>query len=263
MVRKVAVLVVIGLSSVAWGQDRPPLQHVPTPGQVAPTGPVGLRPPQDQALQGEQKLRWVVKQLRLEPQQQQQAEALIEIYQAEVKQQQENPTALLSQIQDLYAQVRAAQSANDTAKVEELRAQLRDLTPGRKAEKNFFEGLEQMLKPEQKERLAVVRKRAESGNIDITFRPVHVLRAAMKVGLTAEQYPKLETILDEYRTGLLSNRPADAAESEARVEKLVTDMRGLLTPEQAENFDKQVAELRETVPAPTPVELPTTNPATP
>ncbi len=261
MTTKLAFLLMLGLTAVALAQTPPP--QTP-PGPMIPGGPGRIQPQnQEPTLQGEAKLRWVCKQLKLTPEQMQQADSLIAVYNAEVEDQKKNVKDLLNQIQDLASQIRQAENEGNKAKVEELRTQMRDLTPGRKAEKNFYESLAQMLTPEQKARLDLVRQRADTGGVDATFRPIYVLRAARKANLTPEQSQKLENLLDEYRTNITAKRPANAEETQARVDKLAADVRAILTPEQTQVYDKQLNELKETMPAPTQFDWPSKPPAAP
>lgn len=218
-------------------------------GQVQQARPAGPRPAGDGALQGEKKLRWICKQLRLDEEQMQQAEDLITIYNAETKDLQANAGELMQRIQDKFAELQAAKSANDPEKVKKLQEELRNLAPEKQTETHFFEGLQQVLTAQQKEKLPAIIKRAEAGG-DTSLRPVHVLRAARKLGLSAEQVQKLETITGDFRTLQATSRPADSDAAEKRVDDLIGKVRAILTAEQATAYDKAIEELRESPPPP-------------
>lgn len=236
-------LIVAGLICPFDGlaQQAEPVRPGPRRAAPAETGP-----------QGEQKLRWICKQLHLDETQSQTAEALIQIYKAEVEEQKKDPSALLQRIQDKYAELRKAQADGDTDLAKQLQAELKEMAPGVQAENRFFGDLEASLTPQQKEQLSVIRKKAETIG-DISMRPIHILRAARKRGLSLEQEKQLEAILDEFRKNMVANRPDSAEANTERVNKLTQDIRALLTPPQAEAFDQEVRELHDGAPPATPI----------
>jgi Spy/CpxP family protein refolding chaperone len=235
-------------------------------GQVQQVRPPARKAGEETGPQGEQKLRWACRQLKLDEKQMQQVEALIAVYHAELKGLEAKATELLQELQDKFAELQAARNDGNEARVKELQEELRNMAPSAQAENHFFEGLEQVLTDQQKAKLATVRKRAETVG-DISLRPIHVLRAAHKVSLTLEQYRQLEKILDQYRSALAGERPENQYDADQRVEQLVQDVRVILTPAQAAAYDQQIDELREGPPAPKPIQLPgadaTTQPARP
>jgi hypothetical protein len=234
---------------------------VPALSQPPPTQAPGARRGQPEpSLQGEQKLRWVCKQLKLDEPQMQKVDALIQVYKAEVEEQRQDPAALLQRIQDKYAELRAAESDGNAEKARQLRAELKEMTPGAQAEGRFFTDLEQVLTEEQKTRLPAVRKRAESVG-DVAMKPVHVLRAAQKAGLTAEQNQKLEALAEAFRGEIVANRPENPQAAAERVDKLVDQVRELLTPAQRPAFDKEIEEVRDNPPPATALQPPATQPS--
>ena len=241
MNRRVCLLIA-GLfgTALALAQPQPP-QRPPTPAKpVEPAGP-----------QGEQKLRWVCRQLKLDDKQMQQAEALIAAYHAELKDLEQNTTELLQRIQDKAAEMQAARTAGDTERTRVVQEELRNLAPSTQAENHFFDSLQEILTAEQKDKLPVLRKRAEVAG-DISLRPVHVLRAVRKLALTADQERQLEKILDEYRTSAAGPRGEKPESPEERVEQFIKNVRALLTPQQVQAYDREIAALRENPPTPTP-----------
>lgn len=197
----------------------------------------------EQGPEGEEKLRWICKQLKLDDQQQQQAEALMAVYHAALEEQGDNALELMERIRDKLAEVQAARDDGNTELATKLQAELREMAPGVKAENTFFESLVQVLTPEQQATLPDLRERADKLG-DISMRPVHVVRAARKVGLTLDQQREIEKLLADYRTRLVSERPTNKVETKTRVEELVDNIRAILTPDQATQFDKLIHDLR-------------------
>ncbi len=233
----------------------------PAMSQLQPAPPPGARRSQPEpSLQGEQKLRWVCKQLKLDETQMQKAETLIQVYKAEVEEQRQDPAALLQKIQDKYAELRAAESDGNAERAKQLRTELKEMTPGAQAEGRFFGDLEQMLTDEQKTKLPAARKRAESVG-DVAMKPVHVLRAAHKAGLNAEQNQKLEGLLETFRGEIVASRPENPQAAAERVDKFVDQVRELLTPAQRPAFDKEIEELRDNPAPATALQPPATQPA--
>ncbi len=225
-----------------------------------PPGHGARRGQPEPSLQGEQKLRWVCKQLKLDDGQMQKVEALIQVFQAEVAEQRQDPAALLQKIQDKYAELRAAESDGNAEKAKQLRTELKEMTPGAQAEGRFFTDLEQVLSEEQKAKLPAVRKRAESVG-DVTMKPVHVLRAAHKAGLNVEQNQKLEELLETFRGEIVANRPENPQAAAERVDKFVEQVREVLTPAQRPAFDQEVEAQRDNPAPATALQPPATQPS--
>jgi|GEM_PF-2495744 len=255
MKRSVSSLIIgLALVAVSSAQTPIPLEKIqPPPG----FRPQSAAPPADDqsGLQGERKLRWICKQLRLSDEQMQQAEALIAVYNAELKAMEAEAVELLQKIQDKYAQIQAAKAQGDTQAVQTLQEELRNMAPGVQAENHFFEGLQEVLNDEQKERLPAIRKRAAAA-VDIMLRPVHVLRAVRKLTLTSEQDQKVEKLLADFRQKQVTSRPSNQQAAEEQVDQLVADIRALLTEEQAALFEREITILRDDPPPARPIELP-------
>lgn len=227
--------------------------------QMGATPGAGARPRQakksePKGLQGEEKLRWICTQLKLDEQQQQQAEALIAVYNTELKEQEQNAVALLQRIQDKWAEVQAAQQAGDMEAANRLREELRNMAPNVAAENNFFDSLKQTLTDEQKAKLPKLREQAETIT-SVSIRPVHVLKAVRSVALSKEQMKQLETKLAEYRNEMRRVRPQDKDESDERVAKLIESIRGMLESEQLAAFNAKIEVYRQSAPAPKPVKI--------
>ncbi len=176
-------------------------------------------------------------------------------YHAELKDMEENAAELLQRIQDKAAELQAARTAGDTEKTQRLQEELRNLAPAAQAENHFFEGLEQHLTAEQRTKLPQILKKAETVG-DISLRPVHVLRAVRKLGLSSEQDAQLEKLLDEYRTSAATARGEKPQATEERVEQFIANVRAILNPNQVEVYDKAISALRDDPPSPAPFEPP-------
>lgn len=213
-------------------------------------------PPQDEGPKGEAKLRWICKQLKLTAAQKTQAEALLTEYRAALAEQStpEKSQELMAQIRDKFAEVQKARADGNMELARKLQEEMKLMSPGRRAEDAFFEGLEQALTPEQRERLAAVRLQAESIG-DISLRPIHVLRIARALDLTAEQEQRLEQVTADFRTEVSTNPPGKEDTNE-RVEKYIERVRGLLTPAQLAKFNAEIEDLRGGAPPPVRVTFP-------
>ena len=253
--KRTACVTLAGWCLAAWAlgqatQGPPPPPPPPAP-PVQRTPPA--RPAAEAPLQDEAKLRWICKQLRLDQNQMQQAEALIVAYQAELKDMEAHTAEVLQRIQDKYAEVQAARTAGDEERVKKLQEELGGLSPEAIAEGHFIDALQDALTPEQKSKLPAIQKRAALPQGQ-SLRPVYVLRAARKLALTPEQDSQLEKVLDEFRTSVQSTPPGQA--NEERSEQFISSVRAVLTPTQAESFDKELATLRENPPTPQPFQPP-------
>jgi Spy/CpxP family protein refolding chaperone len=242
MNRRVCVLVV-GLFGTVFALAQVPPARPPVIRPQSPAAPAGP--------QGEAKLRWICRQLKLDEKQMQQAEALIVAYQAELKDAEANAAELLQKIQEKAAEMQAARNAGDTEKAKRLQEELKNLAPPAQAENHFFEALAGVLTAEQKAKLPAILQRAETVG-EISLRPVYVLRAARAQNLTEAQDQQLEKLLDEYRKAAAANRAEKGEAAEERVEQFIKNVRAILTGPQVEAYDKEIAALRENPPTARP-----------
>lgn len=244
MIRNTAAAILLGVTGIlsAWAQ-------------VPPATRPAARTPEEPALRGEAKLRWICKRLQLNEPQTQQMEALITAYNAELAEYQKDPAEMAHQLQEKSAEIQAARAAGDEQRVEKLRQELRELAPEARAEKTFFERLEQSLTEAQKTRLPQLRELAKDPK-SASLRPFHVIQAARELGLSPDQDRRLEEVLETFRKNQMVDRPKDFTAMEERVEQLVQDVRAVLTAAQAAKFDDRIATLRFSAPAPVPVQLP-------
>lgn len=251
--------VLVGVLAVATAlaqQPAPPAQPAPPPApgqpgqprfsiQPAPGGQAG-RPagaPEEGGLKGEAKLRWIISRLQLDENQTKQADALIQVYNAQIQEAEANKAEYLRRVQDKLAEIKAAQSENNQDRVKQLQSEIQAMTPTVAAENEFFSSLGQHLNDAQKARLPKVREQALRPN-EAVLRPAHVLAVVHELKPTKEQTAKIEEVLDAYRKQIVAERPRDVAAMEARVEDLIGKLRAILTPEQQTQFDAKLGTLK-------------------
>lgn len=274
----VSVLVGAMAAALVLAQEPPapppaPPPPPPQPGQpgqpgqprfsIQPAHPGGqpARPAEDaSALKGEAKLRWIVGRLQLDENQTKQADALIEVYNAQIQEAEANKAEYLRRVQDKLAEIKAAQSENNQDRVKALQAEIQAMTPTVAAENEFFSSLEQHLTDAQKARLPKVREQALKPN-EAVLRPAHVLAVVYELQPTKEQIRKIEEILEAFRKQAVAERPRDVATMEARVEEFSKKLRDVLTPDQQSRFDAKIAAVKQDPPA--PLQMPPGSPATP
>jgi hypothetical protein len=131
MRRWIPLAMIASVTLTAWGQ-----------------APSGAR------LQGEEKLRWVCERLDLNEEQEEQVEALLAAYNAQIKYYEENAVELLERVRDKYAELQKARADNDEEAVERLQRELQNLSPNRAAEITFYDALVQHLDENQMLELA-------------------------------------------------------------------------------------------------------------
>jgi len=219
------------LAVTSFAQTARPTQRTPRGGeQVVP-------------LRGEQKLRYLIRQLDLGPKDREFVEGLLEVYADQVRAQktgQEQRGDLLERVRVLYAKMEEAEQAGNTQRAEELREQMKLLGPGVLAEREFLAALEADLSDDQKAALKQAQQRLRRVP-DGALRPIDVLKAAQVLELAPEQQSKLSKLLREYRAHAkgLAGRLSGPARQLA-LGRIISDIRGILTPEQAERLDQQI-----------------------
>lgn len=193
-------------------------------------------------LTGEQRVRYILRQLDLTEEQANHAGGLIDsVFATEAGPGggREN----LAEVRRLYAEINKAKQANDSEKVRELTQQLQELGGDAKTAGDFFTNLEPQLTDEQREKLDLARTRLErvpSGAV----RPIDLMRAARTLGLTDDQQGKLR----EAHTGtrnLLGSSLRPTTELKLKmINFMAAEIRTLLTPEQVPAFELRLRALR-------------------
>lgn len=219
---------VVGGAACAQNAPPPPPASAPTP--AAPRA-AELKPG---GQQGELKLRNVCKQLNLTPQQEPQVETLIQVFQAELEDYRRSPEKLIAEIQQKYGELKDAKTANDEARIKQLKDELRNLAPTVRAEGHFYEGLMPILNDAQKARLEQIRRMELAG---LALKPVQVLKAAKECKLTPEQERQVESINRDFRSRVANN-------PQQNVDEYIASLRGVMTNSQAQDFDRIIDEYR-------------------
>lgn len=208
-------------------------------------------PPPDQSakkeIQGADKLRYICKQLNLTDEQKQHVRSLLVIYEDELKVDPEDMRERLERIRSLYVELREAQDAGDEERADQLRTEMRDLAPGLRAEKNFYEALEPALSEEQLKLLSEIRKRLEK-NPDVALKPVHVCRIALDQKLDQAQRLKLDDVMRDFRREIADRGELDESTRDELLNKFIKAVRDVLTSKQVAAFDQEVNKLRPDAP---------------
>ncbi|TWT46294.1 periplasmic protein [Phycisphaerae bacterium RAS1] len=217
------------------------LAQTTAPAPTATPGPAIAKTSKQPTLQGEPRLRYICKQLDLTPQQKEQAESLIAVYAATIAaaSDKDQMLAVLREIQVLSQELQEAKKAGDEARIKELNKRLREATPGLQAEDEFMSGLRGMLTDEQKPILATTLERLER-DPHVQLKPVDVIRVATDLKLDAKQQETLDMLTREFR----AETARAGGDNSAMVEDFANKIRGMLTPEQAAQFDKRIEKLR-------------------
>lgn len=226
--------------------------------QPAQPGAQPARPAEDASgLKGEAKLRWVIGRLQLDENQTKQADALIQVYNAQIQEAEANKADYLRRVQDKLAEIKAAQAENNSERVKQLQTEIQSMTPTIAAENEFFASLSQHLTDAQKARLPKVREQALKPN-EAVLRPAHILAIAYELKPNKEQIAKIEEVLENYRKQIVAERPRDVATMEARVDEFTKKIREILSADQQSQFDSKVAAIKSD--PPTAMQMPPGSP---
>lgn len=217
----------------------------------------GAAPKKEKALEGMNRVRYILQQLELAPEQRANAEGLAEtMFSAGAPEGAQSPIDL-EKVRAIWAELEAAQKANDKPKIDKLSEELREMGRSAQGENKaqvtsgsdteFLNNLEKSLNDQQKARLKETLGRLQT-NPSGQLRPVDVLRAARATaGLDDKQAKSLADVEAKFRTDI-NTRDEKAATAEERrntlLDGLIRDARAALTPPQAEAFDKKIALLR-------------------
>jgi len=215
-------------------------QRMRVPGEKIKTiGPATEKAKQPKQVPIEQKLRYIVKRLNLDEKQKQHAEGLFAILQSESNLSTEETKDRMELIMSTYHAMQDAEKAGDKARAEQLREELKGLAPGVAAERNFVNGLMPVLNEQQKVKFQELLKKYEKAT-DLSLKPIEVIKLAREQKLTPEQSQQLDKIQTEFRQSVAAGTAPDAH----ALDKLISDVSGILNPTQLAAFQKEVAERR-------------------
>lgn len=208
-------------------------------------------------LEGENKLRYILKQLSLNEQQAKDADALVAVHSAMMAEvsKEEALIARLYEIQALMVEMKAAEADGNAARVTELKEQIRQLSPDYQADKQFYESLDGLLNDDQKKQLEKVRARI-AANPDVSLTPNDVIEAARDTELDADQRGKLDEVLKNFRAEMAKDPPQTLPDRLKKVDDFAAKVREILKPEQAKKFDGTLERLRPPMPKSAPATQP-------
>lgn len=234
----IVMVAVCGLVCGAWGQT-------PTPLPAKPAARTRNAPavPSKPALRNEEKLRYVIAQLDLSVEQAKNAEALVEVFRAAREEDERTFTEKVALVRATSDALKEAEAAGDPVRAEAMREELRRAMPGVRAEEEFYAQLESLLQEPQKAQLAATLDRLRR-NASGELRPIDVVHLALSLGLSPEQQSKLDKALETARQSTGGQGQLREKQRAALCEAVITNVRAILSSEQAAQFDKQLGKMR-------------------
>lgn len=226
----VSTLLVAMTTLLTPAQDQRPIE-IPRRAQGAGSSRLGV-----------QQFKLIRTSLKLSEEQTGEFETLIETYKARVM---EEALALLGNIaemQQVSEELKAARTAKDAKRIEELEQRMRALRPETRPANEFYESLGEILDEQQKERLPKLREmlKGKGGLIDMRLKPRQVVRAAESLGLSREQADAIRRLQDSFRKNVRGVPRNDESTKETLLDQLVVDIRALLSKEQSGKFDARL-----------------------
>lgn len=178
-------------------------------------------------------LRTLPDELGLEPAQRAQYELMLMEHRRRVAQDLEEWRAWRTELQ---GQLREAEAAGDSARVEELQAQLMEARPGPPDFEPFFEKLETILTDEQKAKLDELRDRFAPG-VGRLEDVRTILQAAKRLKLNNEQEDRLKAIIRDAQAAERKGRrdPQSRSERAAAVKRQIME---ILNADQKAEFER-------------------------
>jgi hypothetical protein len=219
------LLTVVLVSETAWAQRKP----------IVPMAAVS----ESGKLTGKRRVLYLLRQLDLTVEQRDHARGLIRT----IIDTGAERDFTLEQVYALMAEMQEAEAANDEQRKQEISQQLRELGQPAAEHEEFFMNMESVLTDEQKALLVEARARLER-NPSGALRPVDVLRAVQKLGLSAEQQEHVIKLRDKLRQALRGTRKLKDQQRFQLMNNLLDGIASQLTPEQHEQFELSIVRLR-------------------
>ncbi len=196
-------------------------------------------------LEGSQRLRYICGQVDLTDSQKSDLDAFVAVYDEMMKEEQKQEVLIdrLMKIQGLTIQLKEARDAGNREQEKQIQAQITELTPGRAAERTFFESVEQTLNDEQKKQLAAARARL-TANRDASLKPMEVIQLARTMELNPDQRKKLDEVLRDFRGRAATLHSMDLFARLDLVDALIKRVGGILTDEQRKTFMARIERLQ-------------------
>ncbi len=196
-----------------------------------------------QNLAKEKKVRYLLRQVHPTEQQVAQAEGLLESFASEAVAPPEQID--LEKVKELYKELEAAQKAGDRDSVQRISEELRTIGKGGGGdnEQELFANIASMLDDKQKKLFDAARARL-ARNQTGCIRPIDVFNTAKGLGLNADQTAKLAAQREQFRIAINEGAKRTEEQDAEALNKLIADVRAILTPEQTKSFDASIQDLR-------------------
>ncbi len=190
-------------------------------------------------LAGEERARFLIQGLELTQEQRDHAAGLFQMLFSADPSQQIN----LERVQQLVKEMEAAKAAGDTARQEEIQAELRGMGQKADASDEFLDNMVKVLTPEQQTalNLGIERLKRNPGG---EFQAVDVLRAVEAAVPNSEQLARIDAGLAEFRRKQNRGRGPREEREAKLLDQLATDLRAVFSEDQAKKFDAYLAVCR-------------------
>lgn len=200
-------------------------------------------------LEGAAKLRFVVAQLELRPDQEKVAKDLIENFQhvAGADETEEQKKARLMQAMEMMKEIQAIKESGDEERANQMMEEVKAMTKNASPSDDFYGELRAMLDAEQTARLErtldFIRRRPDAG-----IRPVDVLIVAREQNLSSEQQMEIEQIYKEFRAVIKNRKKLPPEKATELLTKLLDEVCNTLQPAQADAVRTSLAKSYANVP---------------
>lgn len=228
--RTAVVSAALCLAVAAVAQEAQPIQLNP-----------GARPAVNAAfpaLQKEARMAYLVKQVRLTPEQKTQADGLMSMYRANTQDRKPD----IQHIQALYAQLEQAKKDGNKELEQQITEQFRKMGSTEDADREFLANLEAMLTPEQKTALAEAQQRLAE-NPSGALSPRDVVRVARGLKLSADQAARLDAAVAAFRKEVNAVPNFDTLTRVRMLDQFINTVGQLLSPEQKAQLDAELEPL--------------------
>lgn len=191
-------------------------------------------------LPGAKKIGYLLRQLDLTEEQATHAQGLVDSIFAERSHPSPPDT---NEVRRIWTELERAKEAGDQKRVDELTAQLQQISQNAAREAEFFVNMEPLLTEEQKNKLKEARARLER-NPSGALRPVDLLRAACEFDLTKQQERQLLAAHLATRKQLGPILRPSRQLMLRMINSFADEIRALLTSDQVAKFEDRVRALR-------------------
>ena len=191
-------------------------------------------------LLGERKVRYLLRQIDLTPEQATYAQDLLAAMRPG---EEDNQVVNVDEVREIWAELEEAKRAKDQEKIDALTKRLQEIGQGASEDTDLLAKLRSQLTDAQKQTLERAEARLEQDPSG-ALRPVDMLRAARSFPLNDEQQRKLReaALATNAMLGPILRPSMDLKLRMVRF--LAGEIRALLTPDQVTEFDRRIQALR-------------------